>query len=415
MTVISKLDLDGQDILKYENSTIREIYHDGTIIENLPAGTYHFAKVNETTGIEVAICENSVNEPIVDMQISGKSFQDSGKNILPRFLNETKNGITLEWQEDGTLRVYGTATADAQFYTPYIKVQANPYYLSGCPAGGSSSTYRFLVYFQQLGYNMIDYGTGKAYTSKVESSLRGDLKIVSGQTVDLIFKPMLEIGTTGTEYVPFIEPTTEAPVEIQSVGEYDESTGKYKIPITINATTTNIYLNEPLRKIGDYADIIDYKNKKVIRQIKEVKLTGNEDWVRTSTQDSYSGGEKRRFYYRTDIMPSYDVVTKSNKYKGVKPVDTWNCVNGVSTNNAPNKWLIIYNEDTALFTLAEFKAYIKEQYNNRNPIIVDYVMETPAEENLDLPELYTLDGTSTIATDTTIKPSQITVDYWKQI
>lgn len=38
--------------------------------------------------------------------------------------------------------------------------------------------------------------------------------------------------------------------------------------------TKHIYLNEPLRKVGNYADYIDFKNQKVIRQIEVLDDTG---------------------------------------------------------------------------------------------------------------------------------------------
>lgn len=46
--------------------------------------------------------------------------------------------------------------------------------------------------------------------------------------------------------------------------------GKYRIPIKLTnengeSTTTNIYLDEPLRKVEDSADYIDFKTKKVVR------------------------------------------------------------------------------------------------------------------------------------------------------
>ena len=38
--------------------------------------------------------------------------------------------------------------------------------------------------------------------------------------------------------------------------------------------TKHIYLNEPLRKVSDYADYIDFKNQKVMRQIEVLDDTG---------------------------------------------------------------------------------------------------------------------------------------------
>ena len=73
-------------------------------------------------------------------------------------------------------------------------------------------------------------------------------------------------------------PTPSVPIEIESVGDLitdtnDINYGKYKIPVTVNNITTNIYLNEPLRKIGDFADYLDYKNGKVVRNTTDIMVT----------------------------------------------------------------------------------------------------------------------------------------------
>ena len=71
-------------------------------------------------------------------------------------------------------------------------------------------------------------------------------------------------------------PTPDNPVEIQSVGDLitdttDSNYGKYKIPIKLTneneeSEITNIYLVESLRKIGDSADYIDFKSKKLVKE-----------------------------------------------------------------------------------------------------------------------------------------------------
>lgn len=71
-------------------------------------------------------------------------------------------------------------------------------------------------------------------------------------------------------------PAPDNPIDVDSVGELvtdvnDFNYGKYKIPLLIKGdneiTTHNIFLNEPLRKIGNYADYIDFGNKTVVRNI----------------------------------------------------------------------------------------------------------------------------------------------------
>ena len=59
------------------------------------------------------------------------------------------------------------------------------------------------------------------------------------------WKLQVEIGTVLTDYEPYVEPVT-----------------------------TNIYLNEPLRKVGDYVDYIDFKNQKVFRNVEVLDDTG---------------------------------------------------------------------------------------------------------------------------------------------
>lgn len=62
--------------------------------------------------------------------------------------------------------------------------------------------------------------------------------------------------------------------EFGSVGDYDDITGKYKISVKVNdeeVALTNIYLNEPLRKVGEYADYIDFIKQIVVRNVKVVK------------------------------------------------------------------------------------------------------------------------------------------------
>lgn len=52
----------------------------------------------------------------------------------------------------------------------------------------------------------------------------------------------------------------------------------------IQPTTTNIYLDEPLRKIGDYADYIDFRNQKEFRNV-----IVNDDTGTQTIENSYTG------------------------------------------------------------------------------------------------------------------------------
>ena len=659
---------------------------------------YHFARENESTN---GICDNAVEEPIIDMKISGNSVQKTytGKNLIPRnlFTSTTKNGITLEPRSDGTIRVYGTATADTVFNPRIYGLQPNTYCLSGCPVGGSNTTYRLLAYFTAPTYNLVEHGEGKSYKLTTESDAIIEIKVYSGITLDVVYKPMLEIGSVKTEYEPYFggtaSPNPEYPQEIESVGEktinlfdiktavFGVDTGKlvemgedyfiiepnttasnaeagspswssgwvplrpkdnvfengktytisydvemlekkvdfslpvnqrvfiydtnetmlyrfecsideinkvyhysqtvtvndflrfiitcnsskikiskfiivegseekqyepygYKIPVKLSGknlidtdsmigntftkdgsgnynltrqgnirtsgaidaffkkgtqltlsaeiigattettqlflymrgegsdtqyititqagpkktvtlsfditrlqlmlassstegtfitfkklqlevgssqtefepyiepTTTNIYLNEPLRKVAEYADYIDYKNKKVVRNVIDYTFTGTE--ILSQLYETNTTGQYRIFLSIPNAIKgnvSNKVAVLSNLYAAGTADSTY--IRKQSVGLHANGYVVVY--DANYQKLESFKTFVTEKYNSDTPFIVYYPLATPTEETIEIPEISTFDGTNIFDVETTIEPSKIVVDYWKQI
>ena len=122
-------------------------------------------------------------------------INESGKNkVLPTATTQTVSGITWTVNADGTITATGTATANS-----YITVQVLPadsvfdgnYFLSGCPEGGSGSTYA--LYVARGSYTKYDYGEGVVLSSSADGLNKNLIAIVyNGQTVsDLTFKPMI--------------------------------------------------------------------------------------------------------------------------------------------------------------------------------------------------------------------------------
>ncbi len=133
-----------------------------------------------------------------------------GKNLIPYpYANTTKtvNGITFTDNGDGTITANGTATADAIFSSITTMLYAGTYFLSGCPAGGSDTTY----YLHYRGYNH-DIGKGSKVTIASKWNNQFEIVIKSGYTANkLVFKPQFEIGSTATEYEEYIAPETFTP------------------------------------------------------------------------------------------------------------------------------------------------------------------------------------------------------------
>lgn len=212
------------------------------------------------------------------------------------------------------------------------------------------------------------------------------------------------------------EPTPEIPIEIKSVGDLitDQSAtnyGKYKIPVKVNNTITNIYLDEPLRKMGSYLDYIDFKNKKCIRKIKELIFNGTENWTTTGT------GE--HLYYRLKIEENQifyklnSTYQKSNfiNYGGPTTTNTTNGIRLYLSSNSSYMALRFPNQPT---TLTGFKNYVKEKYDLGQPIKFVYAVaeDKITEEDIDLPEILTDVGNNTIEVLTELQPSNMEIEYY---
>lgn len=213
-------------------------------------------------------------------------------------------------------------------------------------------------------------------------------------------------------------PSQSIPVEIKSVGDLvtdssDSHYGKYKISIIARdgsyEKVNNIYLNEPLRKIAGIADYIDFKNGKVIRKIAEKVLTGSETWEVISSETSSS-------YFRTPVG-TYDVVYSNNGLcthfaKGTITTTTTTIGFHILRIKNPSKtYIAIRPENAASETITSFKAYLTAQYNNKTPVIVDYVLANPIEETVSSSLPLVAKNTITYEVNTEITPSNIIIQY----
>jgi hypothetical protein len=133
------------------------------------------------------------------------------KNLMPYpYLNTTRteNGITFTDNGDGTVTANGTATGDVFFFCDNSftsQVVGETYHLSGCPSGGGDKKYALDCYGGGVGYAR-DTGSGTTVTPQDNSKMTFRIVIYSGAAVNnLVFKPMLELGTTATEYTPFVD------------------------------------------------------------------------------------------------------------------------------------------------------------------------------------------------------------------
>lgn len=375
-----------------------------TIKDALGNVIYEAWKLLTASGIPPLTLPKCKGVDLVDYKIYGNSMQDGTPtpeapievecvgektvNLLQLYddLDQTINGVKIKVNPDKSISVNGTCTANITItIADFDLKQGINYHYSGCPAGGSGSTYR--LYF---GYGGVDTGNGDSITpSRDISDSPIKLMLYSGQVYEnLTFYPMINAKTKSKVYEPY----------------------GYKIPVKVNDTITNIYLKEPLRKVGEYKDYIDFINQKVIRNVQELIVTGNE----TTWENA---GSISRFKIDTNRITANSGGNSINQlcnYFVCDNVTTSNSVKGVSVYYSASLngtfFRIRDNENFGQST-ANIVAFFKEKYNAGIPCKILFDLYTPIEEEIVLPNIPTHKGTAVIEIDTSISPSNMEVEY----
>lgn len=167
--------------------------------------------------------------------------------------------------------------------------------------------------------------------------------------------------------------------------------------------TTNIYLSEPLRKLGDLTDYIDYAEQKVVRNVKSTKLSSL-DWVaRTEIAAGiFATTSLTDRLYSSSALCLIDCYSYKNTISAgsmmARQPDNSVCLYYI-TSRIGNT---LYVKDTNASTPAE----LLERVGDNN---LYYQLETPTEESITLPTIALQQGNMTMDIETKIKPSQLTI------
>ena len=124
-----------------------------------------------------------------------------------------RQGVTWTVNADGSVTANGTATANSVFYvcgiaSTNLRLPAGTKcFLSGCPSGGSDSSYfmRVSVGSGSSYASAKDLGNGTVFTiTDTDTTVGVIIQITEGFTANnIVFYPQLEIGETETEWEPF--------------------------------------------------------------------------------------------------------------------------------------------------------------------------------------------------------------------
>lgn len=258
---LSGCPLGGSDTTYYisENFTASKDTGNGVVLNNLPSDQVWRIVIKSGTTVN-----NLVFRPMLNVGTEAKPYSkwfaglknasfekivSTGKNLIPYpYYNKSGviNGITYTVNSDGSILVNGTATANSSFVlvsnlSPTKLDKSKKYVLSGCPSGGDFESYRIFIQntTYQQGYS--DIGNGVVFTTEY-TDYYIFIIILEGVTVNnLLFKPMLNYGTSALPYEPYISDTLSAETPIE-LAEYDvaypetEETKRQSNTITFNGT-----------------------------------------------------------------------------------------------------------------------------------------------------------------------------------
>ena len=268
-----RLDVYAGDV--YNNVKMYPQVYDLTAMLGTDIADYIYSLEQANAGAGVAYFEKYFGTgyhaynagSIVSVNTSGR--RAVGKNLCPMGApNQTANGLTFT-VTNGTIIVNGTATGNGNIniakksWQPFlVKGLSAQYTLSGCPSGGSTSTY-YLALTDNAVATYFDEGNGTTFTLN-EEILENDYTVrfyyKTGATFNnAVLKPMLRFAETDSDFEPYkgiTYPTTASDLrgicerngvtdssfnrwdEVWQVGELNDTTG---VPMSGNSVIAKNY------------------------------------------------------------------------------------------------------------------------------------------------------------------------------
>ncbi|MBP9999342.1 MAG: hypothetical protein KBT14_01445, partial [Proteobacteria bacterium] len=233
----------------------------------------------------------------------------------------------------------------------FINVKPNTSYTYAIIGTVSSNAYYPRIHFYNANKQWIKMsikgGSGAKHLTTTTESDTAYIKVSGTADVDKVM--VVEGSTAPTSYAP------------------------YSAPIT-----TPIYLNAPLRKVGDYADVLDYKNGTITRNVGVKVLDGTESWA-----DYTYAGAPLSFYISINDMIETSAATTGNNFSTTH----FSWANSVWANSnigyAVSTLKRMFFRKNTTDTLDIWKAYLAQQYANGTPVTIYYPLATPVVEQIE--------------------------------
>ena len=286
-------------------------------------------------------------------------------------------------------------------------MKQNIYYtLSGCPSGGSETTY----YLGPRGYK---YDTGSGLTIRnPKQDFSNYIRIVIKKDVtvnNLLFKPMFNEGQTAQPFEPYTggkpSPSPEYPQEVRGV---DKILATFKGNKSTLTKSLNHTLLKPLYRLSQNVyDYIDFNRGKIIRNVGVVTFDGSDDelWNKYSNNVSMDG-------YSVNVSNAIDTTPCiCNKLLTTDAIST---TLEEAIKVLDNAMYVVLNKIRGLNTTELFKSWLQS-----NPITVCYQLATPTEKDIpqelltQLKQLQTYSGKTNISFEASDVYPTIDLEYIK--
>lgn len=216
LTVWMEYKVNGSSV--YAPAT-RDVLNSGYVLnylyfKNLPGGA------SFDVDVDIMICTDEDYAVSPDFVPYAKSNYELTQSVepIPRLVDAGAKNLLVNYNqsgtiygisfvlEDGTISVSGTATGTPTTLTiTPVLLPPGEYVFSGCPANGSDTTYNMCLFTAADGGNysldddMIDRGTGFAFTLSKQMYVKPAIRLQNGYTVsNLVFKPMV---CTAKDYI----------------------------------------------------------------------------------------------------------------------------------------------------------------------------------------------------------------------
>nr|DAZ60096.1 MAG TPA: hypothetical protein [Caudoviricetes sp.] len=238
-----------------ESDTIKITYGDGGN-GIVVASEFQIEKGSEVTPYEPYVGGQPSPSPDYPQEIKSvvnPTVKVCGKNLLPfpyRDTSKTQNGVTFDVQNDGTIHIYGTASA-----VTYFNFSTN----IECGSESFSNTNEKYKLVGNLFYNA---------SNKVLSYV-----VREGTTCDFILKPMVVLkNETDLTYEPYHEQTVT-------------------LPYTLNAIPVSSGGNVTIDRQQYIADYVDAEHGKLVKMVDSSKLDntqsiiGKIEWLLAEPQE----------------------------------------------------------------------------------------------------------------------------------